>query len=59
LNGNNLTATVWLGWQPVARVEFDATGNSIRRITYLTGDQIGAPRLGTDQNQVAIWRWHS
>ncbi len=57
VNGQNRTATVWLGWQPVAQVQF--SGSSIDSITYLTGDQIGSPRLGTDDSQNIIWRWDS
>ncbi len=52
-----VAATVWLGWQPVAQVQF--SGSSIDSITYLTGDQIGSPRLGTDDSQQVVWRWDS
>ncbi len=52
-----VAATVWLGWQPVAQVQF--SGGSIDSITYLTGDQIGSPRLGTNQSQDIVWRWDS
>ncbi len=52
-----VAATVWLGWQPVAQVQF--SGSSIDSITYLTGDQVGSPRLGTNQSQDIVWRWDS
>jgi len=57
-NGQSNTTTVFLGWQPIAHIEHASNGN-INTITYLTGDQIGTPRLGTNQNQAAVWRWES
>ncbi len=41
----------------MAQVQF--SGSSIDSITYLTGDQIGSPRLGTNQSQDIVWRWDS
>ncbi|MCP3670865.1 MAG: RHS repeat-associated core domain-containing protein [Gammaproteobacteria bacterium] len=41
----------------MAQVQF--SGSSIDSITYLTGDQIGSPRLGTDDSQQVVWRWDS
>jgi len=52
------TSTVYLGWQPVAHIEHEANGN-IKSITYLTSDQVGAPRLGTSQNKTVVWQWEA
>ena len=48
---------VYLGWQPIAHIEHEVNGD-VKLITYLTGDQMGTPRLGTSQteNKVVVWR---
>jgi len=57
-NGAANTSTVWLGWQPVAHIQHAANGD-IESITYITADQIGAPRLGTNQTQTVVWNWNA
>ncbi len=56
ISGQSVTSTIYLGWKPVAHIQHAANGD-IDSITYLTGDQIDTPRLGTDQNQNVVWRW--
>ncbi|ODS23863.1 hypothetical protein AB835_06435, partial [Candidatus Endobugula sertula] len=57
-NNQNHTSTIYLGWQPVAHIQHKTNGD-IDSITYLTGDQLGSPRLGTDQNKTVVWNWEA
>jgi RHS repeat-associated protein len=57
-NNNRNTSTIYLGWQPVAHIEHESNGD-IKTITYLTGDQIGSPRLGTNQTKRVVWNWEA
>ncbi|MCH2038968.1 MAG: RHS repeat-associated core domain-containing protein, partial [Rickettsiales bacterium] len=47
-----------MGWQPIAHIQHAANGD-IEQIIYLTGDQLGSPRIGTNQSQQIVWRWES
>jgi RHS repeat-associated protein len=57
-NNQSHTSTIYLGWQPVAHIEHESNGD-IKNITYLTGDQIGSPRLGTNENKTVVWEWEA
>ena len=57
-NNQSHTSTIYLGWQPIAHIEHEANGD-IKSITYLTGDQIGTPRLGTSQTKQVVWSWEA
>ncbi|CAG0938909.1 putative deoxyribonuclease RhsB [Gammaproteobacteria bacterium] len=61
-NSRTETDIVWLDGQPVAQFldSYDAQGiYQGTEVTYLHTDQLGTPRLGTDENQVITWRWQS
>jgi len=57
-NNHKHTSTIYLGWQPVAHIKHETNGD-IKSITYLTGDQIGSPRLGTSQSKAIVWEWRA
>lgn len=43
---------IWIDWQPIAQI-------SGEQITFLTLDQNGSPRLGTDGTRSTVWAWDS
>lgn len=61
-NSRTETDIVWLDGQPVAQFldSYDSEGTyQGTTMTYLHGDHLGAPRVGTDENQQISWRWQS